>query len=160
MMKPLTPLIAISFTFLAACAQDRTVVKYVPAPSKVYVEQHHATSPVPNPPNLAPQEKKTTAKAHLETGNVRVYKVVYKNFSTTEVFRLSDLLEKNMPGFLRSGEPRGSTSNLSMSYTVKASSKQVFRAVNTSLQQAGFNPDSQIKVIHTGNMFVVDKIFG
>jgi len=137
------------------------VVKYVPAPSKVYVERYHYTSPVPNPPHLAQQQgKKPATKPQPEARNVQVYKVVYKNFTTNEVFRLSDLLEQNMPGFLRSGEPRGSTNNLSMSYTVNANSKQVFRAVNTSLQKAGFNPDSQIKVIHTGNMFVIDKIYG
>ena len=91
-------------------------------------------------------------------GLVSTYTFVFRNFTTREVFQITDKME-NSPGFVRWRSPEGDSSVSKHGYVTRASGGKLHRNVNDILTGMGLSPDGQVKIILRGTTFHLDKIF-
>lgn len=92
-------------------------------------------------------------------GLVTTYSFIFRNFSTREVYAITEVMEGEFPGFVSSGDPDGSSSVFKYPYKTKAKSAKLLKWVNLLLIDQGLNPDSQVKITKRGTKFELDKLF-
>ena len=93
------------------------------------------------------------------SGLVTNYSFVFRNFSTREIYSITEVMEGEFPGFVSSGDPEGSSSVYKYPYKTKATSGKLIKWVNLLLMDQGLDPDSKVKVTKRGTTVEIDKLF-
>jgi len=92
-------------------------------------------------------------------GMASTYTFTFRNFSTREVYAITDVMEGEFTGFVRAREPQGDSSAFKYGYVTKASGGKLLRWVNLVLMDMGLDPDSQVKITKQGTKIEIDKLF-
>ena len=92
-------------------------------------------------------------------GLTTVYAVTFKNFTTAEYLRLTNVMEAEFPYYLSTRSTSGDTTRMVYGYVSQASTKDLWRWLNTLLGTMGLDPDRQVKVVVSGTDFLVDKLY-
>ena len=86
------------------------------------------------------------------------YTMIFRNFTTKEVFRITDKME-NFSGFVRWRDPEGGSAVSRHGYVTKTSGSELYRNIYDTLTEMGLNPDGQVSIIKRGKVYNLDKIF-
>lgn len=93
------------------------------------------------------------------SGFATTYSFVFRNFSTKEVYAITEVMEGEFPGFFSSGDPEGSSSVFKYPYKTKAKSGKLLKWVNLLLMDQGLDPDDQVNITKRGTKFEIEKLF-
>ena len=96
----------------------------------------------------------------LGGGLANEYAVTFRNFTTREIIEFTEVMEKEFPGFVRSGRPTGDTAVMTYAYRTKAPGNKIYKWINILLMDMGLDPDSKAKVSIRGTAIDIDKIIG
>ncbi len=87
------------------------------------------------------------------------YNVTFKNFETSEVMKITDVMENEFPDYVRSRAPKGDTTKMVYGYVSKAPAHKIYEWMNILLTDMGLNPDDQVKVTVDNTKLVLNKLY-
>ena len=92
-------------------------------------------------------------------GLAKTYTFTFRNFTSREIYGLTDVMEKEFTGYVRSREPQGDSMAMRYGYVTTASGGKLMRWINLLLMDSGLDPDNQVKVTKRGTKIEIDKLF-
>ncbi|MFN3076600.1 MAG: hypothetical protein ABT940_06960 [Alphaproteobacteria bacterium] len=93
----------------------------------------------------------------VDNSPVTSYNFRFRDFATRELLQITDVMEKEFPGFVRASAPQGATSDSHYGYTTKAPEGKLAKWMQILLMDMGFAPDRDYVVTRDGTDFLVEK---
>jgi len=97
-------------------------------------------------------------QAATDNSPVRAYDFRFRNFETRELLQITNVMENELPGFVRASAPQGGSGDAHYGYTTKAPEGKLYNWVHQLLMNdLGLESNRDYILTRDGSNFVVEK---